>query len=67
MAVPKIWQEASINGTIQKLAGIMDTPPMGLLGVSLCNNEEHRTSTSAIFLEYILYKYIFHILRFSPL
>ena len=34
MVVPKMWQEASVNGTIQKLAGMMNTPPMGLLGVS---------------------------------
>ncbi len=40
MVVPKMWQEASVNGTIQKLAGLMDTPPMGLLGVSACNDEE---------------------------
>ncbi len=38
--VPEMWQEASVNGTIQKLAGIMDTQPMGLLGVSVCNDEE---------------------------
>ncbi len=40
MTVPKMWQDAAENGTIQKLAGIMDTPPMGLLGVSACNDEE---------------------------
>ena len=40
MVVPKLWQEMSENGTIQKLAGMMDTPPMGLLGVSACNDEE---------------------------
>ena len=40
MVVPEIWQEASVNGTIQKLAGMMDMPPMGLLGVSVCNDEE---------------------------
>ena len=40
MVVPTMWQEASANGTIQKLAGMMDTPPMGLLGVSACNDEE---------------------------
>ena len=38
--VPQMWQEASTNGTLQKLASMMDTPPMGLLGVSACNNEE---------------------------
>lgn len=40
MVVPKMWQDAAANGTVQKLAGMMDTPPMGLLGVSACNNEE---------------------------
>ena len=40
MVVPKMWQDLSANGTIQKLAGMMDTPPMGLLGVSACNDEE---------------------------
>ncbi len=40
MVVPKMWQDASVNGTIQKLAGMMDTPPIGLLGVSVCNDEE---------------------------
>ena len=40
MVVPTMWQEASVNGTIQSLAGMMDTPPMGLLGVSACNGEE---------------------------
>ena len=40
MVVPTMWQEASANGTIEKLAGMMDTPPMGLLGVSVCNDEE---------------------------
>ncbi len=40
LVVPTMWQEASVNGTIQKLAGMMDRPPMGLLGVSACNDEE---------------------------
>ena len=38
--VPKLWQEAAVSGTIQKLAGMMDTPPVGLLGVSACSDEE---------------------------
>ena len=38
--VPKLWQRAAANGTIQKLAEMMDTPPMGLLGVSACNDAE---------------------------
>lgn len=60
MTVPKMWQEASVNGTIQKLAGMMDTPPMGLLGVSACNDQEQwryfiavsSTKTSDEFEEY---------------
>jgi len=40
MVVPKMWEDAVANGTIQKLAGMMDTPPMGLLGVSACNDAE---------------------------
>lgn len=40
MAVPQMWQDAAMNGTIQNLAGMMDAPPMGLLGVSACNNRE---------------------------
>lgn len=40
MVVPGLWQKASTDGTIQKLAGLMDTPPMGLLGVSACGEEE---------------------------
>ncbi len=40
MVVPTMWQEASVNGIIQKLAGMMDAQPMGLLGVSVCNDEE---------------------------
>ena len=40
MVVPKMWQEASKDGTIERLAALMDTPPMGLLGVSACGDEE---------------------------
>lgn len=40
MVVPTMWQEASVNGTVQKLAGMIDSQPMGLLGVSVCNDEE---------------------------
>lgn len=40
MVVPNLWQAAASNGTIQKLAGMMDAPPMGLLGVSACNDIE---------------------------
>lgn len=40
MVVPNMWQDAVANGTIQKLAAMMDGQPMGLLGVSACNDEE---------------------------
>lgn len=38
--VPKMWQEAAADGTIQQLASLMDAVPMGLLGVSACNDAE---------------------------
>ncbi len=38
--VPGMWQNAGMDGTLQKLAGMMDTEPKGLLGVSACNDEE---------------------------
>lgn len=40
MIVPDLWQKASTNGTIQKLAAMMDAQPRGLLGVSACGNQE---------------------------
>ena len=60
MVVPKMWQEASANGTIGKLAAMKDAPPMGLLGVSACNDKEEwkyfiavsSTKTSGGFEEY---------------
>ena len=39
-AVPGAWQNAVMNGTIPKLAEMMNTPVKGLLGVSACNDEE---------------------------
>lgn len=39
--VPKMWENAAINGTIPKLAAAMDGMPIGLLGVSSCNESEH--------------------------
>ncbi len=38
--VPGLWGKAAEDGTIQKLAGMMDSQPVGLLGVSACNDEE---------------------------
>ena len=40
MIVPKMWGDAAANGTIPKLAAMMDTPVKGLLGVSICNHAE---------------------------
>lgn len=33
---PQFWGECSMNGTVEKLAQMMDTPIQGLLGVSAC-------------------------------
>lgn len=38
--VPQMWQNAAMDGTIGKLAAMMDAEPMGLLGVSACNEKE---------------------------
>lgn len=38
--VPKMWEEAVASGTLQKLAGAMDSSPKGLLGISVCNEVE---------------------------
>ncbi len=40
MIVPRMWENAVADGTMQKLAGMMDTPVKGLLGVSACNDAE---------------------------
>lgn len=38
--VPQMWEKAAMNGTIEKLVSMMDSSPMGVLGVSLCNDFE---------------------------
>lgn len=40
MQVPNVWQQAMQDGTINRLAGLMDSQPTGLLGVSACCNDE---------------------------
>lgn len=40
MVIPTKWQEVSENGTLQKLVGMMDAEPMGVLGVSVCNETQ---------------------------
>ena len=37
---PKFWQESAMNGTIEKLAAMMDTDIYGLMGVSVCNKKD---------------------------
>lgn len=39
--VPKMWQKAALDGTIPKLASLMNSEPMGILGVSVCNDMEN--------------------------
>lgn len=38
--VPQMWQKASTDGTIPKLAAKMNSFPKGLLGISACGDEE---------------------------
>ena len=38
--IPPKWQEISADGTLQRLIGMMDMQPMGVLGVSTCNDTE---------------------------
>lgn len=38
--VPKMWGEAAQNGTLEKLMPFMNSQPMGVLGVSVCNKNE---------------------------
>lgn len=38
--LPSRWQEAAMDGTLQKLTGMMDTPPVGVLGISVCSDRE---------------------------
>lgn len=40
MIVPQMWQKAAMNGTIPKLAAMMDGEPKGIMGVSACNDQE---------------------------
>jgi len=39
--VPQMWTTAAMNGTIPRLAAIMNEIPMGLLGVSSCNESDN--------------------------
>lgn len=37
--VPQMWGKAAADGTVQKLMGLMNSQPMGVLGVSACGVE----------------------------
>lgn len=38
--VPAMWQRLASDGTIPRLAGLMDGEPKGMLGISACNDRE---------------------------
>ncbi|MCI9506460.1 MAG: AraC family transcriptional regulator [Oscillospiraceae bacterium] len=38
--IPLFWGQAAADGVIEKLAGMMDAQPMGILGVCACTGEE---------------------------
>lgn len=38
--VPQMWAEAAVNGTVNKLAEMMDSQPVGILGISACGSED---------------------------
>jgi AraC family transcriptional regulator len=60
--VPAMWQSAVMDGTLPKLAAMMNTKMQGLLGVSACSNEEQwkyfiavaSTASSEEFEEYMV-------------
>ncbi|MDD7643706.1 MAG: effector binding domain-containing protein [bacterium] len=37
---PKFWADCAMDGTIARLAEMMDTPIYGLMGVSTCNEKD---------------------------
>ena len=38
---PAFWQKSTMDGTVEKLAGMMDTDLLGLMGVSTCNAQDN--------------------------
>ncbi len=38
--LPAKWAEVAADGTLQRLVTLMDAQPMGVLGISCCNDEE---------------------------
>lgn len=39
--VPQMWGKAAMDGTLPKLVSLMNSTPMGILGVSSCNTENN--------------------------
>ena len=39
-AVPQMWQKAAMDGMLEKITPLMNGQPMGVLGVSACNDQE---------------------------
>lgn len=39
--VPQMWQRATTDGTLPRLCQLMNSQPMGILGMSACNEEEN--------------------------
>lgn len=37
--IPEKWRQIAADGTLARLAGMMNTPPMGVLGVSTCGDD----------------------------
>ena len=37
--IPPLWTKCAMDGTIMRLAPLINSEPMGLLGVCLCNDE----------------------------
>lgn len=40
LEVPQMWQEAVLDGTIEKIVSLMNSQPQGVLGVSACGDKE---------------------------
>lgn len=38
--VPAMWQQLAMEGVLERLGSMMDSQPMGLLGVSCCQNND---------------------------
>jgi AraC family transcriptional regulator len=39
--VPQLWQRVTVSGTLERLSSMMDGEPYGVLGVSVCNEQDN--------------------------